>query len=279
MGATASRPSWKGSITFGLVTVPIRLHVAVDERTVRFHQLHDACGSRIRQKKVCEGCGVDVGMDEIVKGFELDRETCVRVTDEDFEALPVATKKVVNVFQFVDPEEIDPVLFTGKTYYVQPEEAGARGYALMKQAMLGAHKAGLARFAFRESRERLALVRPRSDTLVLEMMFWPDEVRALSAPEFDVKVTRPELTVAKQLVENMTAEFDPAAHHDTYREMLVERIEAKAAGIEVPAAAPAPKKTAAVVDLMETLRASVAATKAAKGREIVAEKKARRKTA
>jgi len=271
MGATASRSTWKGSLSVGIVTLPVRLHKANEEAPVRFNQLHAADGHRIRQKRFCEGCGNEVSTDEIVKGFPLGGDTYVQVTDEDLEALPVATKKVVQIDQFVDPGDIDATLFLGRSYYVQAEEAGARGYAIMHKAMLDEQMAGLGRIAFRESKERLALVRARHDTLVLDLLFWPDEVRTVSDAGYDATPAKGEVAMARQLVEALSGPFDPAAHTDTYREVLMDRINAKAAGVEPTDEVEIPK--AKVEDFMAAIKASVEATKKGKGREVVPARK------
>jgi DNA end-binding protein Ku len=251
----------KATVGLGLVTVPVRLQVTADDDRPQFNQLHAPCGARVRYRKVCEGCGNEVSPEEIVKGFQVDRETYVQVTDEDLEALPVATKKSFQVELTLGPSDIDPVMFTGKSYYVQPEDVAAHAYGLVLGAFLAEDKAGLGRFAFRESRERLALLRARADTLVLELLYWPAEIRTLSAKDYEVgSGTKGEMGLARQLVDSLSGSFDPAAYKDTYREMLLARIEEKQAGIEPVAveAAPAGK---GITDLQAALKASVEASK------------------
>lgn len=277
MPQISSRPSWSGSLSFGLVTIPVRLHVATDDRKLEFNQLHAADGERVRQKKVCEGCGNEVSLDEIAKGWQFVKGEYVVVTDEDLAGLPLASKKLIDVMQFTD-DTIDPVYLTGKHYYVQPDDdAGMRGYALLHRAMADSGVVAIGRVAFREQKEYLVVIRPREDTLVLETLHFHDEVRVPNIVDLP-DVPKRELAVAGQLVESMTEGFDIAAAVDGYRTQLTERLEAKAAGKAIPAAsAPATPVSTGASDLMAALQASV--KKQAKPRRKVAAKKpaARRK--
>jgi DNA end-binding protein Ku len=249
---------WKGSLSVGLLSLPVRLHKAADEKAPAFKQLHQADSSPVGRRMYCKGCGNDVSMDEIVKGYQLDSETFIPITDDDLDALPVATKKVVQIDQFVYPDEIDAAMFLGRSYYIQPEDASKKAYGLLLGAMLGEGKAGLCRIAFRESRERLGLLRARNDLLVLDLLFWPDEVR--QADSYVVPGgSKAETDLARQLIAGLSAPFQPEEHRDRYREMLLERIEAKVAGTEVPAAKTTSE--APVVEFMEALKASVEQTK------------------
>lgn len=252
-----SRPSWKGMLSFGLVNVPARLHLATEEKAIRFNQLHRGCNARIRQKRACEGCGEIVEMTDIVKGYPLSKTEYVVMEDADFDALPSAASKVIAVERFIDPSAVDPAFIEG-TYYMSPDETGGKGYALVHKAMLATKKAALARIAFREQREHLALVRAIPEGLVLHTMRWPDEIREAAFEPLE-KVKPEELKMAKLLVTNMAGSFDPAELHDSYREQLLERIEAKATGEPLPEATTIPERKHAA-DLMEQLKASIGTT-------------------
>lgn len=256
------RTMWKGAISFGLVSIPVRLYTATEERTLRFNQLHDEDGGRIRYLRVCSACGQEVPFEHIVKGYEVEKDRYVVMTDEDFDAVPVESSRAIDILQFVDLDEIDPVFFQ-KSYYLVPEEVGLKAYTLLRDAMEETGRVGIAKVSFRD-KEHLAALRFRGEAFVLETMFWPDEIRDVSG--FDelrdaakVKIRPQEVQMATSLVDNLTAAFDPTQFRDEYREALLGIVERKLAGetIEVPAEEP----TSRVVDLMEALKASVEATK------------------
>jgi DNA end-binding protein Ku len=253
------RAMWKGAISFGLVTIPVSVYPATEEKTLRFNQLHEKDLGRIRYKRSCEKDGEEVPFDEIVKGYEYEKDRYVTLDDKDFDAVPVASSRAIDIHQFVDLEEIDPIMYK-KTYYLVPEETGAKAYSLLREAMADESKVGIAKVSFRD-KEHLAALRFVDDAFVLETMFWPDEIRAVDFGGVDVdqKVRPQELQMAKQLIENLTGEWNPEAYHDEYREALLEIIEKKIAGEEIEVVQPeAPAK---VVDLMEALKASVSAAK------------------
>jgi len=250
---------WKGAISFGLVTIPVAVYPATEEKTLRFNQLHDEDGGRIRYKRVCEKDGEEVTFEHIVKGYEVEKDRYVVLTDEDFDAVPVASSRAIDIVQFVDFDEIDPVLFK-KSYYLVPEETGAKAYSLLREAMKEDDRVGIAKVSFRD-KEHIAALRFKDDAFVLETMYWPDEIREADFGDVDVhqEVRDQELTMARQLIDSLTSEWDPAEFSDAYREALLEIVEAKLNGqeIEIVEAEPAAK----VVDLMEALKASVAAAK------------------
>jgi DNA end-binding protein Ku len=253
------RSMWKGAISFGLVTIPVSVYPATEEKTLRFNQLHEKDGGRIRYKRVCSIEGDEVPFDEIVKGFEYEKDHYVTLTDEDFDAVPVESSRAIDIHQFVDLEEIDPMLYK-KSYYLVPDETGAKAYSLLREAMASEGKVGVAKVSFRD-KEHLAALRFSGDAFVLETMFWPDEIRAadFEGVDVDTKIRDQELDMAKQLIENLTAEWNPEQFHDEYREALLGIVEKKIAGEEIEVAPQeAPAK---VVDLMEALKASVAAAK------------------
>ena len=253
------RSMWKGAISFGLVTIPVAVYPATEEKTLRFNQLHDEDMGRIRYKRICEKDGEIVDFEHIVKGYEYEKDRYVILTDDDFDAVPVESSRAIDIVQFVDLDEIDPMMYK-KTYYLVPDETGAKAYALLREAMSQDNKVGIAKVSFRD-REHLAALRFRDEAFVLETMFWPDEIREVDFGDVkvDAKVRDQELEMARQLIGNPTADWDPEAFTDEYREALMQIVEAKINGEEVEVVAAEP--TAKVVDLMEALKASVAAAK------------------
>jgi DNA end-binding protein Ku len=253
------RAMWKGAISFGLVTIPVAVYPATEEKSLRFNQLHDVDMGRIRYKRVCSIDGEEVDYEHIAKGYEVEKDRYVVLTDEDLDAVPVESSRAIDIEQFVDLDEIDPILFK-KSYYLVPDETGAKAYALLRKALTEENKVGIAKVSFRD-KEHLAALRFKDDVFVLETMYWPDEVRAAEFDTLDAgaKVRPNEVEMAKQLIESLTEPWDPERFKDEYREALLEIVEKKLAGepIEVPAEAPPAK----VVDLMEALKASVAAAK------------------
>jgi len=253
------RAMWKGAISFGLVTIPVAVYPATEEKTLRFNQLHDEDGGRIRYKRVCEKDGEEVTFEHIVKGYEVEKDRYVVLTDEDLNAIPVESSRAIDIHRFVDLEEIDPVMFK-KSYYLVPEETGAKAYALLREAMADDGRVGIAKVSFRD-KEHLAALRFKDEAFVLETMYWPDEIREADFGGVDVsaKIRGQELEMAKQLIESLSGEWNPEEYSDEYREALLQIVEAKLNGQEIEVVAPEP--TAKVVDLMEALKASVAAAK------------------
>jgi DNA end-binding protein Ku len=253
------RSMWKGAISFGLVTIPVSVFPATEEKSLKFNQLHDEDMGRIRYKRVCSVDGEEVDYEHIVKGYEIEKDRYVVITDEDLDAVPVESSRAIDIRQFVELDEIDPILFK-KSYYLVPEETGAKAYALLRKALSEENKVGIAKVSFRD-KEHLAALRFKDDVFVLETMYWPDEIRAaeFDTLEADEKVRANEVDMAKSLIQNLTEPWQPDAYKDEYREALMDIVERKVAGepIEAPAAA-APAR---VVDLMDALKASVEAAK------------------
>lgn len=252
---------WKGAVSFGLVTIPVRVYTATEEKTIRFHQVHEKDGGRIRYKRICEVDGEEVPIDEIAKAFEYEKDRYVTLEEDELDRGTPGTHSI-DILSFVALEDIDPIYWK-KTYYLEPEATGAKAYALLRQALGEDGLVALARFTIRD-KEHLATLRLRDKTFVLETMFWPDEIRE---PEFDevekeVEVRPQEVKMARSLIESMRESFDPTEYRDTYREKLQEVIAKKIAGEEITIAAEKPTST--VVDLMEALRASVEAVAANK---------------
>jgi DNA end-binding protein Ku len=250
---------WKGAISFGLVTIPVAAYPATEEKTLRFNQLHDADGGRVRYKRVCEKDGEEVTFEHIVKGYEVEKDRYVVLTDDDFDSVPVRSSRAIDIQQFVDLDQIDPILFK-KSYYLIPEETGAHAYALLREAMSQDRRVAIAKISFRD-KEHLAALRFKDDAFVLETMHWPDEIREADFGGVDVnqQVRDQELEMARQLIDSLTADWNPGEFSDAYREALLQIVEAKLSGQEIEVIEPEP--TAKVVDLMEALKASVAAAK------------------
>jgi len=261
---------WKGAISFGLVTIPVRMYGATEEKNIKFNQLHAPDGGRIRYKRVCSVDGEEVGWDEIVKGFEYEKDHYVTVTDSELESLPVSSARAIEIERFVNEDEIDPIYFQ-RSYYLAPEVAGLKAYQLLREAMADQGKVAVAKVAFRD-KEHLAVLRLRDKVFVLETMFWPDEIRPAAFDELDedVEVRPQEVKMARSLIDSLTDDFDPGQYKDEYRAALEDVIERKVQGKEITySEAPEPSK---VVDLMEALRASVEAAKS--GRKPAGEAKA-----
>lgn len=256
------RSIWRGAVSFGLVTIPVRVYGATETKDISFRQVHPADGGRIRYKRVCEVCGEEVPYAEIGKGYETADGRMAVLTEADFEGLPAAEGKSVDVVQFVELDHVDPTYFE-KTYVLEADGSGAKPYVLLRQALVDSGRAAVVRVALR-ARESLALIRPVGEVLVMHTMLWPDELRDLSfaAPVDEVKVSDAEVAMARVFIDQLSAEFDPAAFTDRYREALEEVVQARLAGVEVPPEDSDTSRPAEVVDLVAALRASVEAAKA-----------------
>jgi len=257
-----ARAIWSGSIGFGLVSIPVRLYTATKKRDVRFHEFQGGTGQRIRHKRVAEETEAEVEYEEVVKGYEVDRGEYVIVTPEELEAAKPEATHTIEIRDFVRLWEIDPIYFE-KSYYVGPQEGtGAeRPYALLLRAMQERGKVGIGSFVMRE-KEHLAAIRPIDGALVLETMFFPDEVRGIDEIENqpkDVDVDEKQLRMALELIDSLSSTWEPERYRDTYRERVLELIERKAEGRAIVTEEPA--KPGKIADLMEALRASVEAAK------------------
>ncbi|TMR88092.1 Ku protein [Nonomuraea basaltis] len=267
------RSIWKGAISFGLVTIPVKLYSATEQKDVSFHQVHREDGGRIRYKRVCTLDGEEIPYADIAKGYELATGEMVVLTDEDFEDLPLSTSRRIDVLQFAPAEQIDPIYFA-KSYFLEPDAQGAKPYVLLRNALESSGQVAVVKVALRQ-RESLATLRVRDGVFVLETMLWPDEIRT---PDFafleeDIEVRAQELQMAESLISTMESDFDPSEYHDTYREALQQVIEAKVAGKEV-IAPPEEEEAGPAVDLMAALRASVEAAKREREGEPAKPKKA-----
>jgi DNA end-binding protein Ku len=255
------RSIWKGAISFGLVTIPVKLYSATEQKDVSFHQVRRSDGSRIKYKRVAAVDGEEVSYGDIAKGYELSSGETVVLTDEDFKDLPLTTNRAIDVLQFVPLEELDPIFFE-KSYYLEPDKAGVKPYVLLRDALEESGKVAVVKVALR-NRESLAALRVRDGVFVLETMLWPDEVRT---PDFgfldeEVEVRPQELAMAGSLIETLSGQFDASQYKDSYREALQAVIDAKAEGREVIQPSEEQPTSGTVVDLMAALRASVEAAK------------------
>ncbi|TDB80371.1 Ku protein [Micromonospora sp. KC721] len=259
------RAIWKGAVSFGLVSIGVKLYSATEEKDIRFHQVHRSDGGRIRYKRTCSVCGEEVTYDDIAKGYDLGGGEMVILTDEDFAELPLSTSHAIDVLEFVPAEQVDPILYN-KAYFLEPEGAATKPYVLLRDALADSERVAIVKVAIRQ-REQLATLRVREGVLLLNTMLWPDEVRT---PDFgfldeDLKVRPPELAMAASLIDSMAGEFDPDAFTDDYRAALQEVIDAKVEGREVVQPEEEEAAPAAAVDLMAALKASVERARAARG--------------
>jgi DNA end-binding protein Ku len=252
---------WKGTISFGLVTIPVKVYSATEEKDITFRQVHEADGGRIRYKRVCEIDGEEVPYSDIGKGYELPDGRMVILTNEDFASLPLPTAKSIEVLEFVPLEQVDPLYFA-KAYYLSADGPGAKPYVLLRDSLTKTGQCALVKVAIR-TKESLALLREREGALVLQTMLWPDEVRNadFAKPDDSVEVKPQEVQMAESYIATLQAEFDPTRYHSDYREALEALVQAKVEGLPLPEPEEEEAETAEVVDLVAALRASVDAAK------------------
>jgi DNA end-binding protein Ku len=260
-----ARSMWKGAIQFGLVTIPVKLYLATESKGVSFNMLHAQCQGRIQMKTYCPTDDAYIERSDTVRGYEIAPGRYVVVTDDDLASVPLKTVRSIEIEQFVPVDSAGQATsFVKQAYYLEPDPIARKAFYLLKRVLADRGLRAIGKIVLRD-REQLVALDPFSSTMLLSTLYWPDEVRStgqLTLPEDEVEIKPGELTMAEQLVATMTADFDPAAFHDEYREALMAVIEAKATGAEIaePAATPA----AGLTDLMAALEASVAAAKAAR---------------
>jgi DNA end-binding protein Ku len=257
------RAIWSGAISFGLVNIPVKLYSAVSKKTVRFHQIDAESGGRVRQKRVGPD-GEEIAYEQIVKGYEIGPDRYVTISPEELEALEPQKTRTIDIEDFVDLEQIDPIYYD-HPYYLAPDTGAAKAYKLLVDAMEDSGKVAVARVVLR-SKEHLVAIRPRDGALAMETMLFADEVippeslEELAAADGDVQTSDRELAMANQLIDSLASEFDPEKYRDEYRERVLDLIERKAQGetivIEEPEAEPEK-----VPDLMAALEASIASAK------------------
>jgi DNA end-binding protein Ku len=274
-----ARAIWSGSISFGLLNVPVKLYSAVSKQTVRFRELREGDGSRVKHKRVAESDGKEVPYEKIVKGYEYAPDQYVVLGRDELSELEPQRTRAIEIQDFVDLDDIDPIYFE-QPYYLGPDKGAARAYALLVQAMKDARKVAIARFVLR-NKEHLAAIRPMDDVLTLTTMRFHDEVTSpgeLDGEVFDEekpkKPEKRELEMAKQLIESLTSDFKPNSYRDEYREELLDLLERKAAGKDVVSAPTEEPEPTKAPDLMAALEESLAAVK---GEEAATDGKAKAK--
>jgi DNA end-binding protein Ku len=270
------RAIWKGSVSFGLVSVPVKLYSATESHDVSFRQVHAKDGGRIKYQRVCSLDGEEVPYSDIAKGYETEDGEMVVLTDDDMADLPLTSSREIAVEKFVPTEQIDPMLFE-KSYYLEPEKTGAKPYALLRQALQEADRVAVVTVALRQ-RTSVAVLRVREteagDVIVLQTMMWPDEVRV---PDFSVEageVKDAEVKMAKMLVETLAGDFDPSEFEDDYAGAVEALVKAKVEGGEVQRTPTSTKTSGEVVDLLAALQRSVDAAKKDRGEEPAGKKSA-----
>ncbi|WP_026204577.1 Ku protein [Actinomycetospora chiangmaiensis] len=255
------RAIWSGAVSFGLVNVPVRLYAATSNHDIRFHQVHEIDGGRIRQKRTCSVCGEEVAYSEIAKGYETDDGQLIMLDDDDLATLPTATGHEIDVVQFVPVDQVDPLLLD-KSYYLEPENKALKPYSLLREALRETDRMAVVKVALRQ-RETLALLRVRENAIVLQTMLWPDEVREAEFPvlDNDVEVRPQEMAMASSLIDSLSGDFEVDQFEDEYRKAVGELIEYKrehGGGRPAPEEAPA-EDAGDMTDLLTALRRSVEA--------------------
>ncbi len=246
---------WKGYITFGLITIPVRLYAAARTERISFNQIHGPCGSRIKQQTLCPRCDRVIERSELIKGYEISKDRYVIVNDEEIKSVAPPTSDNMEIHEFVRAEGIDPIYFDA-SYFMVPEEAGKKAYYLLFQTMKKSGFSAIAKITMHQ-REFTIVVRPHADGLLLHTMFYPEEVREI--PEFrrdeNIQVKPQEIALAEKLVEGLAADFEPSKYHDEYQGRLMQMIQAKDEGQGVTEEVP--KHRAPVIDLMQALQKSL----------------------
>jgi DNA end-binding protein Ku len=265
------RAIWKGAVSFGLVSVPVKLYSATESHDVSFRQVHAKDGGRIKYQRVCSIDGEEVAFADIAKGYETEDGEMVILTDDDLAELPSSSSREIAVEKFVPSNQIDPMLFE-KSYYLEPESTGAKPYALLRQALLDADRMAVVTVALRQ-RTTTAVLRVRGDVIVMQTMMWPDEIRT---PDFKVEsgeIKDAEVKMAHMLVETLAGDFEPEEFEDDYAGAVQAVVKAKIEGGEVKRTPTSTKSGGEVVDLLAALQRSVEAAQTSRGEEPAEEKK------
>ncbi|MGE5391749.1 MAG: Ku protein [Deltaproteobacteria bacterium] len=248
---------WKGAVSFGLVNIPVAMYVATENKDIKFNYLHKECMSPINYQKFCPRCQREISNDELVRGYEYQKGSYVVVNEEDFARIPLNNTKTIDILDFVELAQVDPIYFD-KSYYLEPAPGGEKAYTLIVEAMQKTGKIAIARVIIR-SKQTLAALRVKEGCLVMETIFYPDEIRSPASLNHGLdtsKLHENEIKMAVSLIQNLSVDFDPGRYQDEYRKALWEMIEAKVAGQEIVAPA-TPENRGNVLDLMEALKASV----------------------
>ena len=250
------RSIWNGAISFGLINVPVKMFAATEDKDLHFKLLHKTCKAPLKQKRVCSECGQEVAWDDTIRAFEWEKGRYIVMEEEDFNVIPDTGSRSIDILDFVNLKDIDPIYFH-KTYYLSPGDTGKKAYNLLRSAMEETGKIAVAKVVLREKRH-LVTLRVIDDCISMAMMFYPDEIRSIEhvpAVHDQITVSEGEKRMAVQLIESLAEPFEVTKYTDTYREELLKVIEAKAHGEEL--VAPAEPRAAKVVDLMDALRASL----------------------
>jgi len=270
-----ARAIWSGSISFGMVSIPVKLYGATESKDISFHLVHATCGTRLKQVRWCPTDEVEVPWNETVRGYEYAKDEYVTLTDKDFEKLPLPSRHTIDLTAFVKATEIDPVYYE-RSYFLAPEERAEKAYALLLQALDKKGLTALATITIRK-KEQLCALRPRDGVVMLETLFYPDEVRLEHGVDLDrTRVSERELEMAFTLIELLRKPFEPEEYHDHYREALARLIDAKLEGREVVKSPPA--RETKVIDLADALRKSVEAARKGGRASAAAKTPARRQT-
>lgn len=267
---------WKGAISFGLLNVPVKMGTATSRENIAFKTLHKKCNTPLKQKKYCPKCDKEIPKEDIVKGYEYEPGRFVIINEEDLEAVPVKSTKTIDIVDFIKLEEVDPIYYD-RTYYLWPDTGNEKPYFILRNAMRDTGRVAVAKVTIRQ-KEHLCLIRIVGDSLAIETMFFPEEVRSaaeigINNSEERIEIREAETTMAIQLVENLTATFEPQKYHDEYREELLKIIRAKVEGKDIIKAEYVPEQSN-VIDLMEKLKKSVELTKAKQPNKKTPKKKA-----
>ena len=257
----ARRSIWKGAISFGMVAIPVKLYTATENKDLSFVTLHTTCNTRLKQRRYCPHHDVEVGQNETARAYEYSKDQYVVMQDSDFDEVSVPSTHTIEITEFVDLSQIDPINYE-RTYIIEPEGVGLKPFALLKQALESTGRVGIAKVSLRQ-KEHLCLLRPFGESLAMETMFYPDEIRGtqeLDLPSVENMVTKQELEMAVTLIDQLTGSYEPDKYTDQYRFVLERIIESRLGTGEPVTAAPAAPK-GKVTDLMEALKASIAATK------------------
>ena len=261
------RAIWKGAVSFGLVSVPVKLYSATESKDISFRQVHAKDGGRIKYQRVCSLDGEEVEYADIAKGYETEDGEMVILTDDDLAQLPSESSREISVEKFVPSEQIDPMLFE-KSYYLEPEKSGAKPYALLREALEAADRMALVTVSLR-NRMSLAVLRVRDDVIVMQTMMWPDEVRRPDFGSLDTSDAKPaEVKMATMLVETLAGDFDADEYEDDYRGAVETLVKAKIEGGEVKRTPQTQKSSGEVVDLLAALQRSVDAARSARGEKV-----------
>lgn len=264
------RAIWKGAVSFGMVSIPIRLYTATEEKDVSFHLLHKKDGERIKQQRYCPLDDAVIEWSDVARGYEIAPDQYVILEQEDFDKVPVDTTHTIEITDFVPAQQIDPIYYQ-RTYYMEPEKVGGKPFALLREVLKDSELVALAKVTLRQ-KEQLCTLRVYENTIAMETMLYADEIRSVENLDIpgEVEINDRELKMAKSLVEMLTGDFEPEKYEDNYRQALLELIEQKAEGQEIKRPEPVAAK---VTDLMDALRASVDAAKKEKAGTRAASKK------